>query len=195
MNKEFVLKANLIEHGIRISRNAKDTLDKQSSIWWLRNDYVTANGITLNFGEEYVSVDHNPDSKYELIKDDNNFIVSDGKEGIRTSVIVPPSYMQEDIVIDGKHITDYVTTSTDRIRLLLMTGCANHCKFCNGPVDFKYGLNRTESIDKALQIAMASEKPRHGHISISNVKTEEELKRLTSTFEYFGKKYPGFLIL
>ena len=50
MNKEFVLKANLIEHGIRISRNAKDTLDKQSSIWWLRNDYVTANGITLNFG-------------------------------------------------------------------------------------------------------------------------------------------------
>ena len=26
MNKEFVLKANLIEHGIRISRNAKDTL-------------------------------------------------------------------------------------------------------------------------------------------------------------------------
>ena len=106
MNKEFVLKANLIEHGIRISRNAKDTLDKQSSIWWLRNDYVTANGITLNFGEEYVSVDHNPDSKYELIKDDNNFIVSDGKEGIRTSVIVPPSYMQEDIVIDGKHITD-----------------------------------------------------------------------------------------
>ena len=58
MNKEFVLKANLIEHGIRISRNAKDTLDKQSSIWWLRNDYVTANGITLNFGEvlEYLNL-------------------------------------------------------------------------------------------------------------------------------------------
>ncbi len=192
MNKEFILKANLIEHGLRISHNAKDALDKQSNIWWLRNDYVTANGITLNFGEEYVSVRHNPNSKYELIKDNSNLIISDGDDSVRASVILPPNYMQEDTMIDGKHITDYVTTSTDRIRLLLMTGCANHCKFCNGPVDFKYSLNRTESIDEAFQIAMESDKARHGHISISNVRTEEELIKLTSMFQYFGEKYPGF---
>lgn len=193
--KHFKLKANLLEHGLNISPNAKKLLDMQSEIWWLRNDYVTSAGIAMNFGDEYVTCNPNSNSKYVLLENGGNLFISDGKDTTLANIILPPKYMEGKIIIDGKPITDYVTTSTDRVRIQLMTGCANRCKFCNGPVDYEYGLNSAESIDKAYAIARQQEHARHGHISISNVKTKEELLYLTSVFEFFGKKYPGFFDL
>ena len=195
-NSSIVLKAGLLENGINVSSQVKEILDKKSDIWWLRNDYVTAAGITLNFNDEYVTCRQNPNSKYILLEDKEKIFILDEKDNSTIAkVIIPPDYMKENIIIDGKIINDYVTTSTDRIRLLLMTGCANHCKFCNGPVEFEYGLNKVESIDKAYKIAIKDQPPRHGHISISNVKTKEELIKLTLSFEFFGRKYPGFFDL
>lgn len=193
MNKDFILKANLFEHGIKISAEAKKNLDSKSDIWVL-NDFVATSGISLNFNNEYVTTRVNQDSEYVLLEESGKLFISDGKNCTETIVIFPPNYMKDEIIIDNKRITDYVTMSTDRVRIQLMTGCANNCKFCNGN-EFPYGLNTAESIDKALQIALTQDKDniRHGHISISNVKTEEELVKLTSMFEFFGKKYPRFL--
>ena len=40
MDKNFILKANLFEHGINVAPEAKKILDSQSDIW-LMDDYIT----------------------------------------------------------------------------------------------------------------------------------------------------------
>ena len=46
MDKNFILKANLFEQGIKVSSKAQEILDKQSDIW-LMKDYITCSGVTF----------------------------------------------------------------------------------------------------------------------------------------------------
>jgi hypothetical protein len=187
MDKYFILKAHLFEEGIKISTGAKKLLDAQSDIW-LMDDYITCSGVTMNFGDEYVTAGVNPNSKYELLERNGGFVISDdGEDQFKTSVIVPPDYMKDDIVIEDKTITTYANTYTDRVRIQLNSGCANRCKFCNA-TEFKYEMNSIEGIEQTLKIALSQSDVSHMLISNGSVKIED-LEKLTNMYEYFGKQY------
>lgn len=189
MNRSFVLKAHLFEEGIKISMGAKKVLDAQSDIW-LMDDYITCSGVTMRFDDEYVTAGVNPESKYELQEKKGKLFISDGEETqFETSVITPPDYMKDIIVIEGKPITTYANTYTDRLRIQLISGCANACKFCNA-TEFKYAFNSITGIERTLEIALPQSDVRHLLISSGSVKTED-LEDLTSMYEYFGRKYSG----
>lgn len=73
MDKNFILKANLLEHGVSISSKAKKVLDSQSDIW-LMDDYITCSGLTLHFENEYATIGVETNSEYELVEKEKNFI-------------------------------------------------------------------------------------------------------------------------
>lgn len=187
MDKNFILKAQLFEHGIKVSSEAQEILDKQSDIW-LMDDYITCCGVTLNYNNTYVTSGVNSTSKIELIaKNDKLFIKDIENNLIQTAVITPSDYMRDTIEIEGKKITVYVNTYTDRVRLQLISGCSNKCKFCNA-TEFKYEFNSITGLEKALKIALSQSDVRHVLISSGSVKIED-LEKITTMYEYFGKNY------
>lgn len=187
MDKDFKLKAYLFEKGLRISKEAKNILDKESDIW-LMDDYITCSGLTLHYNNCYVTAGANNESDIELIeKKGKLFIKCMNGQLIETTVITPPNYMDDKIIIDGKKITVYVNTYTDRVRLQLISGCVNKCKFCNA-TDFKYEFNSIKGLEEALKIALSQSKIRHVLISSGSVKNED-LKKITEMYKYFGNKY------
>lgn len=191
INESFILKAHLFENGINISEGAKKFLNSKSDIWFMDNDYITCTGMSIHFDNQYITVNVFPESKYELVENNENLFISDnGKNLFKASVMFPPDYMQGVIVIRGKKITKYVNTYTDRIRIQTMYGCANSCKFCNAK-ESGYNFNDIEGLDEAFQIALAQSNARHAFISTNNVKDEEGFKKLTDVIEYFGRKYCG----
>ncbi len=187
MEKDFILKANMLEHGIKITDNAKKILDSQSDIW-LMDDYITCSGVSLKYGNQYATVGVSPNSPYLLIEKDNKLYIQDKDYQLtETTVITPPEYMKDIIEIEGKKITVYVNTYTDRVRVQLISGCANKCKFCNA-TEFKYEFNSITGLDKALNIALSQSDVRHVLISSGSVKNED-LEKITEMYEYFGKNY------
>jgi len=187
MEKDFILKAQLFEHGIKISSKAKKILDKQSDIW-LMNDYITCNGVTLHYNDTYVTSGINSNSRIELIDKNEKLFIKDFEKNLfETKVITPPDYMRDTIEIEEKKITVYVNTYTDRIRLQLISGCANNCKFCNA-TEFKYEFNSISGLEKALHIALEQSDVQHILISSGSVKNED-LEKITNMYDYFGKKY------
>lgn len=187
MEKDFVLKAQLFEHGIKISSEAKKVLDKQSDIW-LMDDYITCSGVTLHYNNTYVTSGVNSDSKIELISRNEKLFIKDFENNLfETTVITPSDYMRDTLEIEGKKITVYVNTYTDRVRLQLISGCANKCKFCNA-TEFKYEFNSISGLETALKIALEQSDVRHVLISSGSVKNED-LEKITDMYDYFGKKY------
>lgn len=190
MEKGFYLKAYLLEQGIKISLEAKAILDAQSDIWLMDDavTYVTNVGITLNFESQYVTAGINSESKYNLIAINGKLFISDGKDlKVETTVISPPDYMKDEMVIDGKKITVYVNTNMDRARLQLMIGCMNNCKFCNSP-EYNYEFNSIKGLEEALQVALSQTDIKHLLVSSGSVKLSD-LEKLTEMYDYFGKKY------
>ena len=189
-NLGFALKAHLFESGINIPEETKQFLNSKSSIWSMDNDYITCTGVTMKFLDQYITSNIKPSSSYKLIENkDKLFIVPESGDEIETSVIFPPDYMKDEIVIGNKRITEYVNTYTDRIRIQTMCGCANHCKFCNAS-DCGYDFNDIEDLDKAFKIALSQSNARHAFISTNNVKNKEGFIKLTNAMEYFCGKYP-----
>ena len=186
MNEYFYVKAQLLFEGIKITNSAKVALNKLSEIW-LMNDYITCSGVTLNFKNLYVTTIPNDNAKF-ILDYDTDFFIEINDEKVSVNVIVPPEYMKDDIVIGGKKITCYINTYTDRIRIQLISGCANSCKFCNAK-EFKYEFNDLVSLDKALKIGLSERKVRHALISSGNAKNEKDLQNFTKYYEYFCSKY------
>lgn len=188
MDRNFIIKAHLLYEGIKISKEAKEVLDKKSKVW-LMNDYITCSGVTLVYNDEYVTAGAVDNSKFSLIYENDSFyIIDDQGKKIKADVITPPEYMKDEVVIRGKPITYYVNTYTDRVRIQLLGGCANTCKFCNAK-EFKYEFNDVEGLDQALQIALSQSEIRHALLSSGNVKCGEDMRRLTETYKYFCQKY------
>lgn len=187
MDNNFIIKANLFEKGIKITPEAKAILDTKSDIW-LMDDYITCSGVTLHFDNEFITAGSDENSNYELIaKDDKLYLKTPDNAIIETDVITPPDYMKDEIVIEGKTITVYVNTYTDRVRLQLISGCANKCKFCNA-TEFKYEFNSISGLEKALHIALSQSDVRHVLISSGSVK-KADLEKITEMYDYFGNKY------
>ena len=187
MDKNFILKANLFEHGINVAPEAKKILDSQSDIW-LMEDYITCCGVTLHYEDMYITAGVNPNSHYSLVAVDGNLYVTDNKEiNIKTEVITPPDYMKGEIILGGKDITVYCNTYTDRLRLQLISGCANACKFCNAK-EFKYEFNEIKYLEEALLIGLSQSDVRHVLISSGSAHTRD-LGKITEMYEYFGRKY------
>lgn len=187
MDNDFKLKAYLFEKGIKVSKEAKEILDKQSDIW-LMDDYITCSGLTLHYNNCYVTAGSDDNSDIELIEKEGKLFIKDTTNNlIETTVITPPDYMKDEIIIDGKKITVYVNTYTDRVRLQLISGCANKCKFCNA-TEFKYEFNSINGLEEALKIALSQSEVRHVLISSGSVKNQD-LERITEMYKYFGNKY------
>ncbi len=188
MEKGFILKAKLLEKGIKVSKDAKGILDKQSDIW-LMDDYITCSGITLQYEDQYATIGVEDDSTYELVAKGNKLFITNGSDDqmVEAIVITPPDYMRDEIVIDGKKITVYVNTYTDRTRLQLMSGCSNNCKFCNA-VEYKYELNSIKGMEEALKIALEQSNTKHLLISSGSV-WKKDLEAITDMYDYFTKKY------
>lgn len=191
MEKGFILKAKLLEEGIKVSKEAKKVLDKQSDIW-LMDDYITCSGISLQYEDTYATIGVEKTSHYELITEDGKLYISDGKDKIETTVITPPDYMRDEMIIDGKKICVYVNTYTDRTRLQLMSGCSNNCKFCNA-VEYKYELNSIKGMEEALEVALEQTNTRHILISSGSV-YERDLEAITDMYDHFTKKYYDYEI-
>lgn len=189
MDKDFILKARLLEYGIKISKDAKKILDSKSSIW-LMDDYITCSGITLKYENQYATIGVENDSKYELVAKNNELYIKDGDNLIKTSVITPPDYMKDELVIKGRKICVYVNTYTDRVRLQLSSGCTNRCKFCNA-TEFKYEINPIDGLEEALNIALKQSDVRHILISSGSVKISD-LEEITKMYCYFGEKYSDY---
>ena len=79
MEKGFILKARLLEKGIKVTPEAKKILDKQSDIW-LMDDYITCSGITLQYEDEYATIGVEEDSTYELIAKGKKLFITDGTD-------------------------------------------------------------------------------------------------------------------
>lgn len=186
MNKYFYIKAQLLYEGIKITPKATEELNKISPIW-LMKDYITCSGVTLNFKDLYVTTVPN-DSAFYTLDYNNDFYITVKNEKIYVAPIVPPDYMKDEIVIDDKKITCYINTYTDRIRIQLINGCANNCKFCNAR-EFKYEFNNLNALDNALQIGLNERKVRHALLSSGNAKNEEDLQRFSEYYEFFCSKY------
>ncbi len=187
MDNNFILKANLFEHGINVDATAKKLLDKLSDIW-LMDDYITCSGVTLVYNDTYVTSGVDQNSKYKLIAKDNHFYIVDvSNTEIPCTVITPPDYMKDELIVEGEKITTYVNTYTDRVRIQLMSGCANRCKFCNA-TEFRYYLNSLKGIEEALKIALSQSEVRHALISSGSVRVND-LEKLTEMYRYFGQKY------
>lgn len=186
MDQGFILKAKMFERGIKVSKEAKKILDQQSDIW-LMDDYITCSGVTLVYLDEYATVGVDDKSDIELIGINGELFIKDGlDEPIKTRVITPPDYMRDKIVIEGKTICVYCNTYTDRLRLQLISGCMNKCKFCNAK-EFKYEFNSISGLEEALQIGLAQSKVRHILISSGSAKVED-LPKITEMYDYFAKK-------
>ena len=67
MDNDFKLKAYLFEKGIKVSKEAKEILDKQSDIW-LMDDYITCSGLTLHYNNCYVTAGSDDNSDIELMQ-------------------------------------------------------------------------------------------------------------------------------
>ena len=186
MDENFILKANLFEHGIQITPSAKKLLDNLSDIW-LMDDYITCSGVTLKYENYYVTAGVDNTSKYKLTAKNNNFFICYDEKSILAYVITPPDYMRDELIIKGQKITTYVNTYTDRVRIQLMSGCANRCKFCNA-TEFKYFLNPIDGIEEALAIALSQSDVKHALISSGSVR-EEHLEKITDMYSYFGRNY------
>lgn len=187
MERGFILKARLLEKGIKVSADAKKILDKQSDIW-LMDDYITCSGVTLNYEDVYATIGVGEDSNYELVAEEDKLYITDGSgDKLETLVITPPDYMRDEMIIDGKKITVYVNTYTDRTRLQLMSGCSNNCKFCNA-VEYKYELNSIKGMEEALEIALKQSDTKHLLISSGSV-WPQHLETITNMYEHFAKKY------
>lgn len=191
INENFILKAHLFENGINIPEKTKKFLNSQSDIWSMDNDYITCTGITMKFGDQYITSNIRLNSNYKLVENNDELFILDEKKGnkVSTTVIFPPDYMKDEIIIGGKKITEYCNTYTDRIRIQTMCGCANHCKFCNA-TDCGYEFNDIECLDKAFQIALSQSNARHAFVSTNNVKNKEGFEKLTTAINYFCNKYP-----
>ncbi|MGN0748309.1 MAG: hypothetical protein ACI4L1_01340 [Christensenellales bacterium] len=187
MNKDSILKAYMLQDGLNITAEAKKVLDQQSDIW-LMDDYITCCGLTLHYNNEYATIGINQNSNIKLIAQNGKLFIKNS-DGIltQTEAITPPDYMRDEIIIEGKKICVYVNTYTDRVRLQLMSGCMNKCKFCNAK-EFKYEFNSISGLEKALEIALSQSNVRHILISSGSAKIED-LGKLTEMYEYFGKKY------
>ena len=189
ISESFILKAHLFEKGIQLSKGAKELLNSKSDIWFMDNNYITCTGISMHFDSQYITVKVNPKSIYTLVEHNEKFFISENERNlIETNILFPPNYMKGNIVINGKQITKYVNTYTDRIRIQTMYGCANHCKFCNAR-ESGYNLNDIDGLDQAFQIALAQSSAKHSFISTNNVKDQEGLKKLTEIIRFFGMKY------
>jgi len=190
VTENFKLKAYMLEQGIKISTEAENFLNNKSPIW-LMKDYITCTGLTFVFDGEYATISQNQASKIQLILENNNlFIIGEGRK-VQADVIIPPEYMKDEILIQGKSITNYVNTYTDRVRLQLSSGCVNKCKFCNA-IEFPYFLNTKTGLEEALKIALKQSKIRHMLISSGSVKVED-LPKISDMYNYFGKNYSHLL--
>ncbi len=186
MNKGFILKAKMFESGIKVTKDAKKILDKQSDIW-LMDDYITCSGITLVYLDEYATVGVNEQSDIELIEVGGELFIKEEDNLIKARVITPPDYMRDEIMIEGKSICVYCNTYTDRLRLQLISGCMNKCKFCNAK-EFKYEFNSISGLEQALHIGLSQSKVRHILISSGSARVED-LPKITEMYDYFAKKY------
>ena len=99
MEKGFILKARLLEKGIKVTPSAKKVLDKQSDIW-LMDDYITCSGITLQYEDEYATIGVEEDSPYELVAKCRKLYITDGR---RYAFLL--SFASEGIF--GRHQFDY----------------------------------------------------------------------------------------
>lgn len=187
--KSFELKAKLFEQNINVTKEAEKILNSLSKIWRM-NDYITCTGVTLKFLDQYATVDIKDDGSSELtlIGKDGKLFITDGKDVmVETEAIVPPEYMKDVLRIEGKEICAYCNTYTDRIRIQMISGCTNKCKFCNAK-EFKYEFNTISGLEEALGIALGQQDVRHILMSSGSVK-DEDLEKLTEMYEYFAKKY------
>ena len=189
MEKGFKLKAWLLEKGIKVDKEAKKVLDKQSDIW-LMDDYITCSGITLKYDDQYATIGVEDDSTYELITEDGKLYITDGTDKVETVAITPPDYMRDEMVIDGRKICEYVNSYTDKTRIQLTSGCSNHCKFCNA-TEYKYGINPIEGMEKAIDIALKQTNSRHMTISSGSV-WPKDLEKITELYDHFIKKYDNY---
>lgn len=187
MTQGFKLKAKMFEYGVEVRPEAKAILDKQSDIW-LMDDYITCSGITLAFLDEYATVGVEKSSCIKLIGLNGDLYIQEFEnKPILAKAITPPDYMRDEMVIEGKTITVYCNTYTDRLRLQLISGCMNNCKFCNAK-EFKYEFNSISGLEKALQVGLSQSKVRHILISSGSARIED-LGKITKMYEYFAKKY------
>ena len=87
MDKDFILKANLLEHGIKISKSAKKILDSHSDLW-LMDDYITCSGVTLHFNDFYATIGVEETSNYELIENDKKLYIKEPNNDITETTVI-----------------------------------------------------------------------------------------------------------
>lgn len=192
MKELWEYKLDLLFYGVRINNNCYEQLKKNKDGKVNNEDYITTKGLLIVLNDTvYVNAMININSPYFIDSYENSFVLYYNQEKIcLINIIQPPDFaLNEEVLPNGKLITDFVNIHGDRIRIQPIQGCANRCKFCdlNG---LKYYLNPIKDLDDAFSYAM--EKVGFRHVLISGgspLNNQEDFDYLNNVYRYFGEKY------
>jgi len=178
MKKLEKLKIALMTYGVSISN--KDVITKIEQLSKSRPltlaDYATTSGITLLLeGDIWVNapiIQYNPNfvkkAKCSLVIDNDELCVVSDELGIlsKVSIIPVPDYFNKRLS-NGKLVTEYGVTHSDRIRISPIEGCAYRCKFCDLSQKFAYRKKRVDELIESISIALNDPVLPAKHIMIS----------------------------
>lgn len=192
MKELYEYKLDLLYYGISLSPNCYQMLKKGSNGQVNNDDYITTKGLMVLLDNKiYVNANLYEASKYQIDFENDEFcLLCEGLKVCSVKIIQPPDYALDKVALStGKLITDVVNVHGDRLRLQPISGCANHCKFCDIN---KYGYQECsiEELDEAFTYAMKNVSFRHVLISGGTPRSlEESYEYLNRVYKYFGEKY------
>ncbi len=192
MNELYEYKLDLLYYGISLSLGCYQALKKGSNGQVNNDDYITTKGLMVLLDNKiYVNANLKEYSKYQIdFKDEEFFLSCRGLKICPVKIIQPPDFALDKVALStGELITNIVNVHGDRLRLQPISGCANHCKFCDIN-KYDYRECAIEELDEAFSYALNNVSFRHVLISGGTPRClDKSYEYLNKVYQYFGEKY------
>jgi len=193
------LKIQLMQNGAVFTENARRHMPRGKFGHVSFLDYATTGGVVLEIGNTfYANVPVRFDSTpFCIDREKNKFVLKKEDRVLPLSVNIRPvpQYALDNVRLeDGTPVRELVMTHADRLRISPIHGCNFHCQFCTCN-NQKYREVPVESLDQAVQVALADPNNRPRHILISGGtarEKEDSYEYLNKVFRFFPHKYVDY---
>ena len=194
------LKFQLLEHGIGLSQETRDTIREASRDQALSShDFASTSGMILRL-EDNVWVnapirDHNPnfvtdECPFILQIDENGLIVRGANMESRAHYWLQPRFHGES-TFEGQPLTNYVVTHGDRARLSPLHGCSMVCKFCDVPYGMRYQKKDLDMMIDAVSRALHDPIQPARHLLISGgTPIDQDIQWLKTVYQTVLTTFP-----